>query len=698
MAKKRKIIYSPKEKIEKTNKKTDKKIALTDEMCEFFRSERKRIKISQNVVGNELGILGITIRRIELKQIKTIQEELYNELISFYSNRKSIPKYPKGARVSITDKARKFFKSERERLGISTKTLASEIGVSYSTIERIESKSSKTILKEIYNKLVNFYSNEEKRRKYYNEMIIPITDEMRELLRGERKKAGITIKTITQNIGISKTSMTEMELGGVKNIQRELYERIITFYGDKDKWVNYSKERRILMTREMRELLKAERKKLGISLNVLAKNMYVATTRMGNIERGKVETISEELWSKLMNFFRDEKNCANMVREERITLTDEVHELLESGRKKIGVTGKIVADNISVLPELLYAIEGRTIKTISHDVYKKLIDFYTDENNIVKYSKEARIYLTDEIREFLKAGRKKTGITGKFLAQNVGVSPMILHKLESGVAKTIQRDMYEKMIALYSDKDKWEKHSKERRILLTREMRKLLKVERMKTQISLESMAKNMDVSPTRMGNIENGKIETISNELWNNLINFYSDENNTVIDLKDIRIFETREMKESFKSTRKKVGVSREIVDVLDTAIIKSIKSEQTERISEEPSSKSISFYGEKKNSPEKTEASRIFVTDEMREFFKSERQKLGVSWQTIANKSGVLFNIIKYIEYGRIKTISEDAYKKLMDFYSDEENCMRIIKEGQIIVTVEVRELLASERKKQG
>ena len=333
---------------------------------------------------------------------------------------------------------------------------------------RIESKKSKTISEELYNKLIDFYNDEKNIDEYSKDAKIPLKNETIEFFKSERKKLGVTHEVVSTKIGVLIHIIKNIESGKVNSISKELYNKLINFYSDEKNYFGEVKRGRLKLTDKIHEFLKLGREKLGMTAKSVSEKFDISESMLMGIESRRVKTISEELCNKLMIFYGSEKNHVKRVKVVRLTLKDEMYELLRTGRKKSQLTAKSVSEKFDISTSLLRGIEYRSVKTISEELYNKLIDFYADEKNYGKKpiteksfiknpinekkkdetseevkKKEVAVFPNDEKTNATLLGiLKKNQLSLYDIGKKIGISHYNLYQIEAGLSPTIPAELY----------------------------------------------------------------------------------------------------------------------------------------------------------------------------------------------------------------------------------------------------------------
>ena len=430
------------------------RISITDEMRDFFKSTRKKFGLFMKTIEREIGVPTTTINHIESGKLKTVASNVHKKLMDFYKDEKDIIKDLVEVRIPLTNELREFLKSTREKMGETREAVSDKTGVLRTILSNIEHGISKTIEDSVYNKLLNFYTNE---GKSSNKILL--TNKMRESLKRERMKSkkakriitentgvssellysiesGIT-KTISEKFDISQATLLNIESKGTKTISKKLYNSLLEFYGDDRNNTKYYRKGILVLTDKMCGLLRSERKKLGLTLKLVAERFEILPGMLLGIETKTTKSISEELYNKLLDFYANEKVYVKEVKEGRLILSDEMLELLRTGRKKLGMTVKSVSEKFDISKETLQRIESGNAKTISEEIYKRLVEIYNDEKNKPENVSAIRISLTDTMRKSLKSGREKFGMTAESVSKKFDISPMTLRTIEPEFPKII---------------------------------------------------------------------------------------------------------------------------------------------------------------------------------------------------------------------------------------------------------------------
>ena len=699
-------------------------IILTKDISKFLRKERKKIKYHLRHVVKDLEIDETTLKQYELGSVKLIPTHIYQKLIGFYENlhanllseqdnnfkndninsKVRLREFSK--RILFPEEMALFFKNGREKMNISLKELSLKVGISLVTLRDYEGRVCKKISEKNYIKLINFFSennnNLAENTKENIEAIISsekdnknienkspdaiisermkLTPKMADFLKNRREKIKFSREAVQKEIGINSGVLARYENKKVKTIPKKIFEKLMALY----KYISKNKiislpTGHISFTKEMGNILKEKREKSLFSCKEVSENVKIGEILLRKYELNKINSISEKNYENLINFYNkvEENKLQPKYLSNRIILNETISNSLKKHREKIMFTVEEVSSKTNISKAIIHKSENLDIKSISKEHYENLLSFYTDaeEKGLKSNFLDKRIYLTFELRDFLKKERAKTKYSYKEIAQLIDINPSSLSNYEIGTLHTIPKDIYQKLLSLYEDfsNGKLESKSVEDRIILSKKTALALKKERMKTKHSIMSIVRKTGVSKTIIFKVENLTAKSISRKNYDLLSNTYKEILSNKIEPKfpHGRISLTKEIALSLRKYRQKLNLStQKVADLtgLKRTTIVNYELKKARTVKEEELNKLICFYKNHKLDDKKTSTpsrERIILTKKIALSFKKKREENNISFTKIASDLGIAYNIYRNYELMKVKTISKDIYFKIMGFY---------------------------------
>ncbi|MGF6905806.1 helix-turn-helix domain-containing protein [Fusobacterium sp. PH5-44] len=673
-------------------------ITLTKEIVEILKAKRKEIRFSLKEVSSEVKIPIATIYGYETKKTRNISRENYEKLLKFYNETEKKPE----KRIVLDKGLIKYFNSQRKKRKFNRREFADEVGIPLNQICNIETGKNVTISKELYEKLINFYANEENYNK--NQSRIPLTKKISKDFRRKRQESGFSRKELAQEMNIHISNIMHIECRMKKTVSKEVYKNFLNFFSNKDNYkknndkVYILKEGRTYVTEEMADFLKKERTKRGFTYNELANKLNLDKWIIESVENRKSRSLNTEIYEKLVNFYNDEKNYNK--KGIKVSLSDEIKEYLKNKRKEWNFNYRELARIIGVKDNILRYIESEKAETTSTEIYEKLVNFYHNEENRFINGKEEKIFLTDEIKKNLREEREKRGYTNRELAKIFGVDDFKFYDIER--QKAISKKFYERIIDFYKNEE-----NLGIKVSLIEEKIKEWRREREKRGFTRKSLAKKIGITHTHLIYIEKGLVKSILRDIYKRFEDFFANEKN--INKKGIRIPLTDEIREFMKQERKKRGFSfgtlEKKLGILSTLLFQMEKGER-KSIDYTSYEKMMNFYknveiskkevtNNKKNisSVDKDKAEKaskrkkrvfdnnvkdvvkrnkdeIILTDDIKTDIRTERVRQGYTREKFAKKIGIDQDIIFKIENDLIKSISKKDYGRFQEFCSKNNN----------------------------
>ncbi|MGF6905786.1 helix-turn-helix domain-containing protein [Fusobacterium sp. PH5-44] len=665
-------------------------ILLTNKISKKFADERKKRNFTRLELAYKLGITLAQISGIENGKIDAISKVLYEKFLNFFGNKENYNK--DSDRIVLTKRIINDLRSQREKRKYSRPKLAKELGVKESSIATLERGERKTIPKELYEKYLNFFTNKENYNKDIDRIIL--TEEIINDLRTQREKRKYSRPKLAKELGVNESSIITLEKGARKTIPKELYEKYLNFFANKE---NYNKDiDRIILTKKIINDLRNKRVKMRYSRSELAKALEEKENSVATIEKGIRKTIPKELYEKYLNFFGNKENYNKD--SDRIVLTKRIINDLRSQREKRKYSRPKLAKELGVKESSIATLEKGEKKTIPKELYEKYLNFFTNKEN---YNKDIdRIILTEEIINDLRSQREKRKYSRPKLAKELGVNESSIIALEKGTRKTIPKELYEKYLNFFGNKENYNKDID--RIILTKEIIDRLKKEREKRKYSRSGLAKIFGVKEAIITKMETGNRKTISKELYEKYLEFCANQRNyNKIDfaIRNGNIPMTVEMAKSLKIGREKRGFSRREIEWelgIDRKLLLRVENGNAKSFSKELYDKLLAFYKDHRN--QQKDKVRVIITDKIRKFFIKRRKQLNFTQEQVNNILHLSYKLVKGLEHGGLKSIPRYDYIELINFYTNKSNKKKSRNKERIPVTDEMIKLLIEKRKEKG
>jgi hypothetical protein len=282
---------------------------------------------------------------------------------------------------------------------------------------------------------------------------VPITLEIRTLLKEERERTGCTVKSLIENSrhpipdNIGGTILSNIILGYAKTVRKD---HLLFF---KQSFADLPDTERLPITSADRKLLRAEQERTGCSIKSLIRNSRHPIPDNINYDIFK-QIISERCKTARKDhllFFK--RSFADLPDTERIPITPADRKLLRAERERTSCDFKSliknsrhpVPDNISYV--LLSNIILGYAKTVRKDHLLFIRQSFADLPN------NQRVPITPEIQTLLKAERERTavGITKLLASTNppTDISKKMANAWITGSTKSAQKDHLDYVLELW---------------------------------------------------------------------------------------------------------------------------------------------------------------------------------------------------------------------------------------------------------
>ena len=280
----------------------------------------------------------------------------------------------RGKRMDLTKEMALDLRARRERTMFTLKEIGKQCGLHESSIIHYESLSNKSITKEMYNKLIAFYSEHDTGRRVFqqNKSSLFLTKEMSKALKKRRISLELNIVQVVRHVGFSDTVLAKYEDGTEQFVKKPLYNSVIKFYNEVELQdiPEIDGRYRIKITKKMRELLANGRKKKKYSLQEIGDKFNMSSSIILEYENGKTVSIAKSLYHKLISYYNNDNMHAKWMKD-RIFITKKVIKFLNEERKKKNLSREALAEKFGISVTAVYYYEGGKLMTMPKKVYKK---------------------------------------------------------------------------------------------------------------------------------------------------------------------------------------------------------------------------------------------------------------------------------------------------------------------------------------
>lgn len=282
---------------------------------------------------------------------------------------------------------------------------------------------------------------------------IPITLEIRTLLKEERERTDCTVKSLIENSrhsipdNIGGTILSNIILGYAKTVRKD---HLLFF---KRSFADLPDTERIPITSADRKLLRAEQERTGCSIMSLIRNSQhpipdnISYDIFKEIFSGRCKTVRKDH----LLFFKE--SFADLPDSQRIPITPEIQVLLKAERERTGCTFKSLIENSRhpIPDNISYALLSNIILGNSKTVRKDHLFFF--KQSFADLPDNQRVPITLEIQTLLKAERERTavGITKLMASTNAptDISKKMVNAWITGSTKSAQKDHLDYVLELW---------------------------------------------------------------------------------------------------------------------------------------------------------------------------------------------------------------------------------------------------------
>ena len=223
----------------------------------------------------------------------------------------------------------------------------------------------------------------------------------------------------------------------------------------KAKIKNKNLHKRVLITNEIREALKAKREKLHYSYNDVAELLGVNLSTYRLWEKQLTTHYTRFVEQRVIAYLNDDLQKKKEHLQNRVPITDEICEALKAKREKLHYSYNDVADLLGVHWSTYRKWELQSTTHYSGLMEQKVIAYLNDDLHeqaqIKKEHLHNRVPITDEIRKALKAKREKMHYTYNDVAERLGVHFTTYRLWEKQSTTHYTKLMEQRVIAYLND-------------------------------------------------------------------------------------------------------------------------------------------------------------------------------------------------------------------------------------------------------
>ncbi|MGF6906863.1 helix-turn-helix domain-containing protein [Fusobacterium sp. PH5-44] len=305
---------------EEVDEKEKDIMVITDEnLSQMLRMIREKRRFTITRAANYIGVSCCTLGNYEKNKIKTISPSRLKKLADLYEDdelKKYLHKNNKFLKdkeiCKIDEKIRNELISLRKNVGCSFKKIADMVQMTPSGILDYEIGKIKTISMGRLKKLRKAYEEiakelKEKSKSKTAEQKLGVK------LKVSRNKIGLTQAEVSEQLGISKSLLTNYERGIIKRVPIEILERLSEIYQDdtiknfvlSGEYLKSGGKPNLAHSRKQGEELKEKRYRLGYTLKEIEKLVGTSAKTIAYYENGKSKKIPVELLEKLEKLYSE---------------------------------------------------------------------------------------------------------------------------------------------------------------------------------------------------------------------------------------------------------------------------------------------------------------------------------------------------------------------------------------------------------
>ena len=481
-----------------------------------------------------------------------------------------------------------------------------------------------------------------------------------------------------------------------------------------------NKEKRIILTTKMSELLLQRRKKLKFSAKEISEILEIPQSTLKKYESSRAKSIDSERYEKILNCYnklKKEKTRPNRIQVEieMIPFTKSMSKEIRRKRKKFNFSAQELAKEIGIKAGTYKNYERGAQKTIPNWIYQKILYIFDDlkNNNKERISQiKDRTNLTKTLSQNLYKKRKNLNLSYKTVGKALKISSSSLNSYEKMGLRTISRELLEKLLDFYDEYEKNNFMDKgEELIPITPEMINYIKTERQKINVSTRKLSVEVGLSANVIYGYEILKRKSMTKNTFEKIKKFFEKFNEKTA--KD-SILVTKEIRKRVAFIRINLNISRKRLAKLLHTTLSNVKKIETKsmtfidislynRIDEllediEPlkeiikKEKKVAYQHRLDKSTDK----RIPLTKEMSLLLREKRLATNFSYNEIGEKLGESGAKIRSYEVSDTKTIPKNLYDDLLYLYNDIDKGMMKSKyrEKRILLPKETSIFLKNER----
>jgi transcriptional regulator with XRE-family HTH domain len=522
--------------------KGNERITITKKMSLFLKKERKKTFFSALEIAKMIGITRDLLVSCEDMRAKTVSKATYIKLEALYKDfqdGKIRPKYILNTKDFRIEWARK-----RTEIKYHIIDLANELNIHRSIICSIEAGELKYIKPELFDKFESLYQSKITYQK--NGEILGI------ILKNARKNLKLTGLEVAKKLNISMGLVSLYENGQVKNINKDIIDKMETLYGictskttfENVKIVNKPLESEkissslVLNTEDLRNELAMKRKKLNYYILDVEKMLDITQDTVSKIESGELKYIPSSLVKKIESLYQEKMDELEVVIKNKI-----LGSYLLEARNKNKLTRFQVTEKLNICATTIRKYELGRVNKVQKNLISKFESLYREGvfNKTIKKVKKFNKYFADEkvnsnfilnttdIRNELIRKREEIHYYIFDVSNKLDIPQDTISEIESGKLKYIPALLLEKIESLYQAKSLEKAASFHKveldKIELVEKNKKLgnyLREARLKKRLTMRQVAEKLNVSYSSIRDYEMGDVKKINSDLVDKIKKIY--------------------------------------------------------------------------------------------------------------------------------------------------------------------------------
>jgi transcriptional regulator with XRE-family HTH domain len=356
--------------------KGEERITITKKMSSFLRKEREKTMFTMREIGKMIGVSAASMENYECMLKKTMPKSSFEKLQDLYKAFRDGNLKPKF--ILNTKSISKEISRKRKKLNYFIREFADKLNSKESIIANIELGRKKLIPHSLLEKIEILYREELNNTRYKtNNEILGI------YLRKARVKNKLLISQVAEKINVSHTLIGSYETGKIKNINKDIIEKLANLYG-----VNIPKitvknienlyepikgeklnPNFILNTKDIRKKLTDNREKSCIV--DVEKMLNIPQHTIANIESGEIKYIPYKLFKNIETLYQSKIDKLKVIANNKLLGIK-----LKEARKANNLSLRQVAEKLNISDSVICNYENGKKFTMQEDIIKKLKKFY----------------------------------------------------------------------------------------------------------------------------------------------------------------------------------------------------------------------------------------------------------------------------------------------------------------------------------